>query len=94
MSSTGNATTNSPRKGGPERRIVQNTDDGYEVVKPHHQRASAVTDTKAAAEKRAKEIVKNRGGGEVTVKNSAGKIDDSDTVGAGNDPHPPVDTKH
>ncbi len=87
-------TTNSPRKGGPERRIVQPTDDGYEVVKPHHQRASATAPTKAAAAKRAKEIVTNLGGGEVTFKNNRGRIVDSDTVGGGNDPNPPRDRKH
>jgi hypothetical protein len=88
------ATSVHPHPGGPERRIVQSTDDGYEVVKPDHQRASAKTDTKSAAQERAKQIVKNRGGGEVTTKNKAGKIENSDTVGHGNDPHPPKDTRH
>lgn len=87
-------TTNSPRRGGPERRIVQPTADGYEVVKPHHERASATAPTKAAAAKRAKEIVTNLGGGEVTFKDEKGRIVDSDTVGGGNDPNPPRDRKH
>jgi hypothetical protein len=88
------ATSVHPHEGGPERRIVQPTDDGYEVIKPDHKRASAKTDTKGAAQERAKEIVKNLGGGEVTTMNAKGKIENSDTVGHGNDPHPPKDTKH
>src|SRR3954454_5877557 len=70
----GGRSTNSPRKGGPERRIVQPTADGYEVVKPHHERPSATAPTKAAAAKRAKEIVTNLGGGEVTLKDEKGRI--------------------
>ncbi|NUR96380.1 MAG: DUF2188 domain-containing protein, partial [Kribbellaceae bacterium] len=50
-------TSTQPHAGGPQRRIVQPTDDGYEVVKPHHERASARKDTKSEAADRAKEIV-------------------------------------
>ncbi len=89
-------TSNSPRKGGPERRIVQplKGGKGYEVVAPHAERASAVTPTKKAAAARAKTIVENLGGGEVTFKDDKGRIVDSDTVGRGNDPNPPKDMRH
>jgi hypothetical protein len=87
-------TTNQPRKGGPVRRIVQPTDDGYEVVAPKAQRASATTRTEKQAYDRAKEIVTNLGGGEVTIKDARGRIVNSNTVGGGNDPHPPKDKKH
>ncbi len=88
-------TTNQPHKGGPVRRIVEpDKDGGYRVLAPGADRASAKTPTKAAAAKRATEIVSNLGGGEVTYKNDRGRIVDSDTVGKGNDPHPPKDKKH
>lgn len=88
--------SSTPRKGGPVRRIVEpNTKgDGYRVVAPNAKEASAVEPTKKAAGKRAKEIVTNLGGGEVTYKDAKGRFVDSDTVGGGNDPHPPKDKKH
>ena len=48
-------------------------------------------DTKAAAETRAREIVRNAGGGEVVIHGIHGRIQDSDTIPQGNDPFPPRD---
>jgi hypothetical protein len=77
---------------GPERRIVQKRQDGqWEVVKPHHERASAVTDTQREAQDRAREILTGLGGGELTTKGRDNKFRDSDTVPHGNDPCPPKD---
>jgi hypothetical protein len=56
-------------------------------VSSHHQ-------TQADAERRAKEIVGNDGGGEVVIHRPTGEIRDSDTVAPGNDPNPPHDQKH
>lgn len=82
-------TTNSPHKGGPVRRIVEpNKGGGYRVVAPKAERASAVEPTKKAAANRAKTIVTNLGGGEVTFKDDKGKIVNSNTVGHGNRPAP------
>ena len=67
---------------------------GYEVKAPGAKRASAVEPTKRAAGARAKEIVVNKGGGEVTYRDDHGRIVDSDTVGGGNDPNPQRDMKH
>lgn len=58
------------------------------------ERSSDVFDTQAEAERRAKDIVKNLGGGEVRIQGRDGKWRDSDTVAPGNDPHPPKDKKH
>jgi hypothetical protein len=67
-------------------RIVQQRPDGnWEVVAPDSERASGVFDTQVQAERRAKEIVKNRGGGEVRIKGRDGKFRDSDTVPKGNE---------
>ena len=75
-------------------RFVVKHEDGWAVKKPHADRASAVTDTQREAEQRAKEIVRNLGGGEVRIQGRDGKWRDSDTVAPGNDPFPPRDKKH
>jgi len=79
---------------GPNRRIVQHRSDGqWEVVKPGADRASAVTDTQATAIDRARDILGNDGGGELTIKGQNGRIRDSDTVPPGHDPNPPTDKR-
>jgi hypothetical protein len=67
--------------------------DGWQVTKPGASRASAVTATQAEAEQRAREILRNDGGGEVVTHRPNGQIRDSDTVPPGNDPFPPRDSK-
>lgn len=51
-------------------------------------------DTQAGAEKAAKEMSANSGGGEVRIHRPDGPIRDSDTVRPGNDPRPPKDKKY
>lgn len=75
------------------RHVVPDSDGGWNVVKPGSDRASAHTDTQREAVDRARTIVTNNGGGEVRIHNRAGQIRDSDTVGGGNDPNPPRDTR-
>lgn len=78
----------------PNRRIVQQRPDKqWEVVKPHAERASAVTPTQLDAQNRGRQILGNIGGGELTIKNREGRIRDSDTVSPGRDPNPPRDKK-
>ena len=65
-------------------RIVQPRPDGrWEVVKPHHGRASVVTDTQGAAIDAARPIVRNAGGGELRIKGRDGRLRDSDTIKPG-----------
>lgn len=75
-------------------RYVVNHPDGWAVKKPGADRASAVFGTQREAEKRAKKIVRNLGGGEVRIQGRDRRWRDSDTVPRGNDPNPPQDTKH
>lgn len=75
-----------------ERHVVP-AEDGWKVVKPGADRASAVAETQAGAVDRAREIVGNSGGGEVVIHGRDGAIRDSDTVAPGNDPNPPRDTR-
>ena len=76
------------------RHVVPAPGGGWNVKAPGAQRASAHTRTQAEAERRAKEIVANLGGGEVVIHRPDGRIRDSDTVPPGNDPYPPKDTRH
>ena len=66
----------------------------WQVKKDKAERASAVVNTQKEAEKLAKALSANTGGGEVRIKGLDGKIRDSDTVPPANDPNPPKDTKH
>ena len=75
------------------RHVVPNPKGGWDVKKPGTRRASVHSDTQAEAERRAKEILGNSGGGEAVIHGKDGKIRDADTVPPGNDPFPPKDTK-
>jgi hypothetical protein len=78
----------------PDRHVVKNPDGSWDVKAPDAKRASANEPTQADAERRAKEIVSNAGGGEVVIHRPDGTIRDKDTVPPGHDPNPPKDTKH
>lgn len=56
---------------------------GWDVVKESHKQASAHTATKEQAINRARQIIKNAGGGELRIKNERGQLIDSDTIKAG-----------
>jgi Uncharacterized protein conserved in bacteria (DUF2188) len=75
-------------------RYVTRHPDGWSVQKPGAERASSVHNTQGEAEKRAKEIVGNLGGGEVRIQDRHGRWRDSDTVPPGNDPNPPRDRRY
>lgn len=76
-----------------DRHVTPNAAGGWDVVKPGASRASSHHDTQAEAIDRAREIVINVGGGEVTIHNRQGRIRDRDTIAPGNDPNPPRDRK-
>src|SRR5260221_731044 len=72
-------------------RFVVKPGDEWAVKKGGAERASAVFGTQREAERYAKEVVSNLGGGEVRIQGENGRWRDSDTVPPGNDPHPPID---
>lgn len=80
-------------KGKESRHVVANPDGGWDVKKPGSSRASIHTTTQQEAVTRAREIVRNQGGGEVRIHGRDGKIRDSDTISPGNDPNPPRDKR-
>jgi len=64
-------------------------------VKDKADRASATASTQREAEKIAKQLAAQSGGGEVRIhKPKGGPIRDSDTVPPARDPFPPRDKKH
>lgn len=75
-------------------RYVTKHPDGWAVRSPGGKRASSIHRTQREAEKSAKQIVSNLGGGEVRIQGRDGKWRDSDTVVPGNDPNPPRDKRH
>jgi len=72
-----------------DRHVVPNDDGGWDVVKEDHKHSSGHFDTQAEAISRAREIVRNAGGGELVVHDQQGKIREEDTVPPGKDPFPP-----
>lgn len=76
----------SSRSSKPNQRIVQPRPDGrWEVIAPHHQRASVVTDTQAQAIDAGRPIVANSGGGELRITGRNGRLRDSDTIAPGHE---------
>jgi hypothetical protein len=64
-----------------DRYVVPNKErGGWDVVREGHERASAHTHTKEQAIDRARQIVRNQGGGEIRIQNQQGRFIDSDTV--------------
>lgn len=76
-----------------DRHVVPDGNGGWDVKKPGADRSSGNFPTQKEGQDRAREIVKNLGGGEVVTHGRDGKIRDSDTVPPGNDPFPPKDRK-
>ena len=66
----------------------------WRVTKEGADRASDFKRTQGAAEKLAKQLAANSGGGEVRIHSLRGPIRDSDTVPPANDPNPPKDRRH
>lgn len=57
-------------------------------------RASSVHTTQREAEDAAKDMLRNQGGGELTVRGRDGLFRSKDTIDPGNDPFPPRDHEH
>lgn len=76
---------------GAARHVVHNPKGGWDVRKPGSTRASAHANTQSDAVARAREIVRNSGGGEVRIHGRDGRIRDADTIPPARDPLPPRD---
>jgi uncharacterized protein YegP (UPF0339 family) len=75
----------------PVRRTVRpDPQGGWAIVEPGPAPATAVAGTQAEAVNLAREIIRNAGGGELTIRGRDGRIREQNTVpGPAGDPHPP-----
>lgn len=79
----------------PQDRMIYRRPDGTWANKRNDaDRASSLHDTQKDAVNAARNMLKNQGGGELSVKGLDGKIRSKDTIPPGNDPCPPKDKEH
>lgn len=77
-----------------DRMIYQRADKKWANKRNDSGRASSVHATQKEAQKSAKRMLQNQGGGELTTKGVNGRIRSKDTIPPGNDPYPPKDTEN
>ncbi len=69
------------KRSASDRYVVPNSSSGgWDIIKEGHRRATGHADTKTAAIRDARRVLRNEGGGEIRILNRSGKITDSDTV--------------
>ncbi|MBU2235573.1 DUF2188 domain-containing protein [Patescibacteria group bacterium] len=66
----------------------------WKATRENAQKSAGIFQSQRDAEKAAKIMSANSGGGEVRIHGLDGEIRDSDTVPPGNDPNPPKDKRH
>lgn len=69
-----------------DRHVVPSPNGGWDVTKPGASRASAHAHTQAQAIDRARAIIGNDGGGELSIHGANGAVRAKDTIAPGNDP--------
>jgi hypothetical protein len=79
---------------GQDRTIYKRSDGTWINKRNDAGRASSVHRTQKDAAQSGREMLKNQGGGELTIKGVDGRIRSKDTIAPGNDPFPPRDTEH
>ena len=79
---------------GRDRFIYRRPDGSWANKRNDADRASSVHETQKDAVDTARDMLKNQGGGELTIQGTNGKIRSKDTIPPGNDPNPPKDTEH
>ena len=72
---------------------VTQTADGWAAKREGSKRSAGIFRTQQLAEKRARQILKSDGGGELITKDRQGKIRSKDTINAP-DPNPPRDKEY
>ena len=79
---------------GKDRTVFQRDDGKWANKRNDADRAGSVRDTQRDAAKDAARMLKEQGGGELTIKGENGRIRSKDTIAPGNDPNPPRDREH
>jgi len=76
-------------------RIVSRRNDGQWANKRiDSNRASSLHKTQSEANRTARDMLQNQGGGELILMGLDGRIRSKDTIPPGNDPCPPMDKEH
>ena len=74
----------------PQDRTISRRPDGTWANKRNDaSRPSSFHDTQKGAANAGRRMLKNQGGGELTIKGMNGRFRDKDTVAPGKDPYPP-----
>jgi Uncharacterized protein conserved in bacteria (DUF2188) len=73
-----------------ERHVVPNEGGGWDILAPGASQASAHLERQDQAVQRARQILRNEGGGELVVHDRQGKVREKNTVRPARDPHPPT----
>ena len=76
------------------RTVFRNADGDWANKRNKASKAGSLHSTQGDAIKEASRMLKNSGGGELSVKGLDGKIRSKDTIAPGNDPNPPRDKEH
>lgn len=79
---------------GTDRTVSRRPDGTWENKRNDAEKASSLHKTQKEAEQAARAMLKNQGGGELTIKGVDGKIRSKDTIAPGKDPNPPKDKEH
>ena len=79
---------------GRDRSIYRRDDGSWANKRNDAEKPASVPDTQKEAIDAARAMLKNQGGGELSVMGRDGKIRSKDTIPPGNDPYPPKDTEH
>lgn len=77
-----------------DRTVFKRLDGTWVNKRNDADRAGSLHSTQKDAERAAREMLKNEGGGELTTKGENGRIRSKDTIAPGNDPFPPRDREH
>lgn len=79
---------------GRDHMVYQRPDGSWANKRNDASKASSVHPTQREAERAAKEMLGNQGGGELITKGRDQKIRGKDTIPPGSDPFPPRDREH
>lgn len=79
---------------GRDRMVSQRPDGTWANKRADAGKASSIHQTQQEAIKAANDMLRNQGGGELTVQGRDGRIRSKDTIAPGNDPLPPRDREH
>ena len=79
---------------GRDRNIYKRKDGKWVNKRQDAEKASSLHKTQEKAEKVAKIMLRNQGGGEIITSGRDGKFNSKDTIKPGKDPCPPKDTEY